>query len=169
MPTVRYVLRAIKALMKRGFLNIALSSVRRSPPPALPPRRCDGRPSDFAQRLLRVVKGAPGPDHPARNSGIPCNCSLLKVRYLTEKLYPRGTMATATITSKGQITLPKSVRTKLGVEPGHRVEFIETDAGFLVKSATRDIRALKGILPKPRRPVTIEAMNRSLARMGRVR
>jgi antitoxin PrlF len=69
-------------------------------------------------------------------------------------------MATATITSKGQITLPKSVRTKLGVEPGHRVEFIETDAGFLVKSATRDI---------PRRPVTIEAMNRSLARMGRVR
>jgi AbrB family looped-hinge helix DNA binding protein len=51
-------------------------------------------------------------------------------------------MATATITSKGQITLPKSVRTKLGVEAGHRVEFIETDAGFLVKSATRDIRAL---------------------------
>ena len=78
-------------------------------------------------------------------------------------------MATATITSKGQITLPKSVRTKLGVEAGHRVEFIETDAGFLVKSATRDIRALKGILSKPRRPVTIEAMNRSLARMGRVR
>jgi AbrB family looped-hinge helix DNA binding protein len=52
-------------------------------------------------------------------------------------------MATATITSKGQITLPKSVRTKLGVEAGHRVEFIETDAGFLVKSATRDIRTLK--------------------------
>jgi AbrB family looped-hinge helix DNA binding protein len=78
-------------------------------------------------------------------------------------------MATATITSKGQITLPKSVRTKLGVEAGHRVEFIETDAGFLVKPATRDIRSLKGILPKPRRPVSVEAMNRSLARMGRMR
>ena len=78
-------------------------------------------------------------------------------------------MATATITSKGQITLPKSVRTKLGVEAGHRVEFIETDAGFLVKPATRDIRCLKGILPKPRRSVSIEAMNRSLARMGRMR
>ena len=78
-------------------------------------------------------------------------------------------MAAATITSKGQITLPKAVRTKLGVEPGHRVEFIETAAGFLVKAATRDIRSLKGVLPKPRRPVTIEAMNRALSRMGRPR
>ncbi|MGA2861428.1 MAG: AbrB/MazE/SpoVT family DNA-binding domain-containing protein [Steroidobacteraceae bacterium] len=78
-------------------------------------------------------------------------------------------MATATITSKGQITLPKAVRTKLGLEAGHRVEFIETDAGFLVKPATRDIRLLKGILPKPRRAVTIEDMNKSLARMGRWR
>lgn len=78
-------------------------------------------------------------------------------------------MATARITTKGQVTLPKSVREKLGVEAGHRVEFVETEAGFLVKPATRDIRALKGVLPKPRRPVTIEAMNRSLARMGRVR
>ncbi len=78
-------------------------------------------------------------------------------------------MATATITSKGQITLPKSVRTRLGLEAGHRVEFVETDAGFLVKPATRDIRSLKGILPKPIRPVTVETMNRSLARMGRLR
>jgi len=77
-------------------------------------------------------------------------------------------VATATITSKGQITLPKSVRVKLRLEAGHRLEFIETDAGFLVKPATRDIRALKGILQKPRRPVTIEAMNQALARMGRV-
>jgi len=78
-------------------------------------------------------------------------------------------VATARITSKGQITLPKAVRTKLGLEAGHRVEFIETDAGFLVKPATRDIRLLKGILPKPRRAVTIEDMNKSLARMGRWR
>ncbi len=43
-------------------------------------------------------------------------------------------MATATITRKGQITIPKSVRTNL--EAGHRVEFIETEAGFLVKPVT---------------------------------
>ena len=78
-------------------------------------------------------------------------------------------MASATITSKGQITIPKSVRTKLKLEAGHRVEFIETDGGFLVKPATRDIRSLKGILPKPRRAVSIEGMNRSISRMGRMR
>jgi antitoxin PrlF len=78
-------------------------------------------------------------------------------------------LPTATITSKGQVTLPKTVRTKLGLEAGHRVEFIETDAGFLVKPAIRDIRSLKGILPKPRRLVTIASMNRSLSRMGRLR
>ena len=78
-------------------------------------------------------------------------------------------MATATITSKGQITIPKSVRMKLKLEAGHRVEFIETDEGFLVKPATRDIRSLKGILPKPRRHVSVEDMNRSISRMGRIR
>jgi hypothetical protein len=49
------------------------------------------------------------------------------------------------------------------------VEFVETEAGFLVKPATRDIRSLKEILPKPRRPVRIEDMDRSIARMGRIR
>jgi len=38
-------------------------------------------------------------------------------------------VATAMITSKGQITIPKSVRTKLKLEAGHRVEFIENGCG----------------------------------------
>ena len=78
-------------------------------------------------------------------------------------------MATATMTSKGQITLPKAVRTRLGLEAGTRVEFVETESGFLVKPATRDIRALKGILPKPEQPVTVDAMNESISKMGRAR
>lgn len=75
-------------------------------------------------------------------------------------------MATATVTSKGQITLPKSVRDRLGLAAGDRVEFIESDQGFLVVSATRDIKTLKGLVPKPKRRVTIEDMNRSIAKMG---
>jgi antitoxin PrlF len=78
-------------------------------------------------------------------------------------------MSTATMTSKGQITLPKPIRIKLGLEAGTRVEFVETPDGFLVRPATRDIRVLKGTLPKPRRAVTIEAMNKAIARMGRRR
>ena len=77
-------------------------------------------------------------------------------------------MAAATLTSKGQITLPKSVRERLGVEAGDRIEFIESEEGFLVVPATRDIRSLKGIVPKPKKPVTIEEMNQSIAKMGRM-
>jgi len=76
-------------------------------------------------------------------------------------------MSAATLTSKGQITLPKSVRERLGIDSGDRVEFVETDEGFLIVPATRDIRSLKGIVGKPRRKVSIEDMNRALGRMGR--
>lgn len=76
-------------------------------------------------------------------------------------------MATATVTSKGQITLPKIVRERLGVGAGDKVEFVETAPGtFRVVAATRDVRTLKGLIPKPAKPVTVEDMNRVIARMG---
>lgn len=76
-------------------------------------------------------------------------------------------MSAATITSKGQITLPKVVRDRLGVKVGDKVEFVETEPGvFRVIAATRDVRALKGVIPKPATPVTVEEMGRVIARMG---
>ena len=76
-------------------------------------------------------------------------------------------MTTATLTSKGQITLPKVVRERLGVEAGDKVEFVETEpGGFRVIAATRDVRDLKGVVPKPAKPVTVEEMGRVIARMG---
>ncbi len=75
-------------------------------------------------------------------------------------------MAAATVTSKGQITLPKTVRDRLGIVAGDRVEVIESDRGFLVVPATRDVKALKGLVPKPRKPVSIEDMNRAIAKAG---
>jgi AbrB family looped-hinge helix DNA binding protein len=78
-------------------------------------------------------------------------------------------MASATLTSKGQITLPKSVRDRLGVETGDRLEFIESENGFLVVAATRDIRSLKGIVKPPSKPVSIDAMSDAIKKMGRVR
>ncbi len=78
-------------------------------------------------------------------------------------------MASATLTSKGQITLPKSVRDRLGVETGDRLEFIESEHGFLVVAATRDIRSLKGIVKPASKPVSIDAMSDAIKKMGRVR
>ena len=79
----------------------------------------------------------------------------------------RNYMAAAVITSKGQITIPKAVRERLGVDAGDRVEFVETaDGVFTIVAATRDVRDLKGIVPKPAKAVRVEDMNRAIARMG---
>jgi AbrB family looped-hinge helix DNA binding protein len=68
-------------------------------------------------------------------------------------------MQTATLTSKGQITLPKKMRDKLHLIPGSKVVFEEQPNGdFVVRRKTIDIRELKGILPKPPRSLTIEEM-----------
>ena len=76
-------------------------------------------------------------------------------------------MPTATITSKGQITIPKEVREALGVSTGDRVEFIAEEKGtYKVIAATRDVKHLKGLVPKPAKAVSIEAMNRAVARLG---
>ena len=76
-------------------------------------------------------------------------------------------MAAAVITSKGQITIPKVVRERLGVDAGDRVEFVETANGvFTLIAATRDVRELKGTVPKPAKPVRVEDMNRAITRMG---
>ncbi len=76
-------------------------------------------------------------------------------------------MTTATITSKGQVTIPKDVRSRLGIGTGDRVEFVEIQDGvFQIVAATQDVQALKGIVPKPKKPVTIEEMNQAVTEMG---
>ena len=76
-------------------------------------------------------------------------------------------MPAATVTSKGQITLPKEVRDALGVTAGDRVEFFAEEKGaYRVVAATRDVRHLKGLVAKPTKPVSVEAMNRAVARAG---
>lgn len=76
-------------------------------------------------------------------------------------------MATAVLTSKGQITIPKEVRERLNVDSGDRVEFVELDEGvFTMIAATRDVKELKGLIPKPAKAVSIEAMASAIRRAG---
>ena len=76
-------------------------------------------------------------------------------------------MSTATMTSKGQITIPAIVRVALGVEAGDRVEFVQVEPGrFELVSATHSVTALKGLVRKPASPVTIVAMNKAIATQG---
>ena len=74
-------------------------------------------------------------------------------------------MSAATITSKGQITIPKEVREALGVEAGDKIEFVEERKGvYTIIAATRDIRDLKGSITKPAKPVSLDDMKRAVVR-----
>lgn len=76
-------------------------------------------------------------------------------------------MATATLTTKGQITIPAAVRTALGIEAGDRVEFVQLEAGhFELVAATQSVSTLKGLVDKPLKPVGISEMNAVIARRG---
>jgi AbrB family looped-hinge helix DNA binding protein len=76
-------------------------------------------------------------------------------------------MSTATITSKGQVTIPSAVRAALGVESGDRVEFVEVEQGrFELVASTHSVTALKGMMRKPVSPVTIALMNKVIAKQG---
>jgi len=62
-------------------------------------------------------------------------------------------MASAPVTSTGQITIPAEVRDALQVGRGDRVEFVEVAPGrFEFIAATRSVQALKGCLVSQRNP-----------------
>jgi AbrB family looped-hinge helix DNA binding protein len=73
-------------------------------------------------------------------------------------------MSIATVTSKGQLTLPKDVRTALGVGPGDRVAFVRMDDGnFAVMPAAEPVKRLKGMLARPKKPVSLADMDKAIA------
>ena len=75
-------------------------------------------------------------------------------------------MATATLTSKGQITLPKTVRDRLQVDTGDQVDFVVNERGdIVVRAVSLDIAELKGLLNRRRRQgVSVEKMNAAILR-----
>jgi AbrB family looped-hinge helix DNA binding protein len=75
----------------------------------------------------------------------------------------------ATLTSKGQITIPKPMRDALHLRTGDRVEFVlEADGTVRLLPVTSSVTALKGMLPKPGEPVSLAAMERAIReRAGR--
>jgi antitoxin PrlF len=76
-------------------------------------------------------------------------------------------MPTATVTSKGQITLPIEVRRKLGLNAGDKVDFFETENGqYSIQPKTGSIMEMRGILKKMGYTLdyvpTIEEMDRDV-------
>ncbi len=72
-------------------------------------------------------------------------------------------MSSATLTSKGQITVPRDVRKRLGLDSGDKIEFVEIEQGlFAIRPVIEDVRSLKGLLKKPDKSVSVQDMNEAI-------
>ena len=69
------------------------------------------------------------------------------------------------LTSKGQITIPKSVREAMGLGAGDRVDFIVAQDGrYTLVPVKSSVQSLKGCISAPAKPVSIEDMNVAIRR-----
>jgi AbrB family looped-hinge helix DNA binding protein len=68
----------------------------------------------------------------------------------------------ATLTSKGQTTIPKEIRDQLGMKPGDRMTFtLMSDATVVMRVKNKSISDLAGSLyKKGRKPVPVEQLSR---------
>jgi AbrB family looped-hinge helix DNA binding protein len=79
-------------------------------------------------------------------------------------------MPSATVTSKGQITIPQEVRERLQLKMGDRVDFLINDDGrVLMQPALLPVTALKGLLRRAGgKKVSVDEMNAAIrARFGK--
>ena len=75
-------------------------------------------------------------------------------------------MPTGTLTSKGQITIPKQIRERLRLDTGQRVEFhVDSKGNVILTPRNKDIRSLKGIVRSRMkgRAVSVKEMNEAIA------
>jgi len=75
-------------------------------------------------------------------------------------------MPTATVTSKGQVTIPLEVRKRLRLKTGDRIEFQFGAAGEVLLTSRRiPFEEIQGILRSPgRKPVGIREMDKGIER-----
>jgi antitoxin PrlF len=80
-------------------------------------------------------------------------------------------MPDATLTTKGQVTIPKAVRDHLHLDTGDRVSFvIQDDGSVVVRPMTRHVQDLAGLLHRPgRRAVSLREMDEGIAQRMRAK
>ena len=76
-------------------------------------------------------------------------------------------MAASTVTAKGQVTIPKDTRKLLRIDRGSRIEFLMDKSGAVsILPVASDVTALKGMIAKPEKHVSIEDMNNAVQAQG---
>lgn len=73
-------------------------------------------------------------------------------------------MAAATMTSKGQVTIPKAIRERLHLRAGDVVEFVPlADGSVQLVARTRSLEDLYGMLGDGPSGITLEDMEAAIA------
>ena len=71
----------------------------------------------------------------------------------------------AVVTRKGQVTVPKEIRRHLRLGAGQTLRFSLDDSDRVVMTPTyKSLSELVGVLPKPKRVISIEEMDRAIAK-----
>lgn len=80
-------------------------------------------------------------------------------------------MGQATLTTKGQVTIPKAVREQLDLKAGDRIDFIVNDSGeAVIRRVSRTAEEVQGMLAhRARTPVTVEQMDEAVRLRFRTR
>ena len=71
-------------------------------------------------------------------------------------------MPTATVTSKGQVTIPAEVRRALGLRSGSRLDFVRHGDVYEIVVVAGSVRSLRGMVT-PEGPVSLEEMDDAIA------
>jgi len=77
-------------------------------------------------------------------------------------------VAAATLTSKGQVTIPKEIREALGLKTGDRLVFQLVAEGVVeIRPRTVDLRSLAGMISPEEKGVSLDQMEEAVAEGAR--
>jgi AbrB family looped-hinge helix DNA binding protein len=78
-----------------------------------------------------------------------------------------GYVMVSTMTSKGQLTVPKEVRDRMKIHAGDKLEFLFDETGICrIVPVTSSMKQLKGLVSRPDRPVSLKAMQEAIESRG---
>jgi AbrB family looped-hinge helix DNA binding protein len=73
----------------------------------------------------------------------------------------------STLTSKGQLTIPKSIRKKFKLHRGDKIEFFVDKEGAIVLVPVKlSVKELKGMVPPPKKVISLEEMQEAIENRG---
>ena len=129
------------------------------------------RPGKLPGLLIHGI-GRAAPSGAARCGGAACRPARGGIPLPYPKRYPAELEIEATPTSKGWGTIPEAVRDALHLRTAGRLDFIlGADGAVRMLPIPGSVKRLKGMLPKPVPPVTLEEIEQALCRRagGRAR